>query len=698
LAGTPIRAPLIVSRFPRYQTSTLTRQSSRVAPKSEAWKDDIENSKQAGLVEEEVDDELEDLEEPSEEIEVSAVPWYLQVDSPKRAPHPLSERQQIPELPEAPPPILQPLLQQISIDLGLDDLSLLDLRKLDPPPALGANLLMLIGTARSEKHLHVSADRLCRWLRSTYKLQPDADGLLGRNELKLKLKRKAKRAKLMGSSSDLSADDGVRTGWVCVDVGIVEGAEGEAVARPKQDFVGFGRRTDGVRIVVQMMTEEKREEIDLEKLWSGILRRGDQPEIEPIYGDAESLAAETPSTSETLPRPSVALSARAPSSISGQIRGFHTSARRKTGESEIRSTLPPSTPDKSEEFDLNDIRESMKNDMVHGNYLKAIDNLLELSQHVPELQNEGWRPFLLDLLRVHLEGMPRTQALEELGDHERSTPFMKCFKSTLSVYPSQFEAEGRIWLNVYAGELRHPSYGKEELINLFRELQAAGVRISRPAYIYFLRGLLRPELRRGTSDRHVLETATKVLQAMFDQGLEILDEDMLVELQEATSPGLLKKVNPNRIVQHPDDTYDLPSLPMSQIQRRLHVLIKSIDLPPFSDQSRMRLLDLHAKNQHWLEFWDIFRMAPRRGQPQSASMYAFMFGTVAQTRNQKACMNVLRNWAPEMEREQPPVALEGIVADAVKACLEIADPYVKQTAIDSPDLKGEWLSLWRQCR
>ena len=85
---------------------------------------------------------------------------------------------------------------------------------------------MLIGTARSEKHLHVSADRLCRWLRSTYKLRPNADGLLGRNELKLKLKRKAKKAKLLGSSTDENADDGVRTGWVCVDVGVVQEAEG----------------------------------------------------------------------------------------------------------------------------------------------------------------------------------------------------------------------------------------------------------------------------------------------------------------------------------------------------------------------------------------------------------------------------------------------------------------------------------------
>jgi hypothetical protein len=112
----------------------------------------------------------------------------------------------------------------------------------------------------------------------------------------------------------------------------------------------------------------------------------------------------------------------------------------------------------------------------------------------------------------------------------------------------------------------------------------------------------------------------------------------------------------------------------------------------------MRLMHLHAKNQYWLEFWDIFRMAPRQGKPNSAVMYAFMFGTVAQTRHQKACMNVLRTWAAEMEREQPPVVYEGEVAEAIKACLRVADPYIEKAVVDSPNAKGEWLALWQKCR
>ncbi|ERF74318.1 hypothetical protein EPUS_02005 [Endocarpon pusillum Z07020] len=269
------------------------------------------------------------------------IPWYLQVDTPQppTPSHPFADRQIIPDLPEDSPAILSPMLEYLSVDTGLDNLTLLDLRSLDPPPALGANLLMVLGTARSVKHLNISADRFCRWLRSNYKLRPYADGLLGRNELKLKLRRKARRTRLAASVGNTMyekggrADDGITTGWICVNVGQVEeghskdvpeqaraaaesdmreheddavpefgieeddgGAtmetghkrelmgevtaetgtklEEEEYINPEQsiedqdnNYIGFGSRSSAPRIVVQMFTEEKRAELDLEGLW-----------------------------------------------------------------------------------------------------------------------------------------------------------------------------------------------------------------------------------------------------------------------------------------------------------------------------------------------------------------------------------------------------------------------------------------------
>ncbi|KAF2772701.1 hypothetical protein EJ03DRAFT_168797 [Teratosphaeria nubilosa] len=215
----------------------------------------------------------------------SAVPWYLQAEHQPVQPHesPMAARQRLPDLPDHLPPLLQPLLEHVSIELGIDDLSLLDLRIVDPPPALGSNLLMIIGTARSEKHLHVSADKLCRWLRSDpYYLSPFADGLLGRNELKLKMRRRAKRTRMMAgvgakTTADTDLEEGIRTGWICLNVGRVEGGELPEVMAERQqkqeNVVGFGTVSSGSSIVVQLMTEEKRGQMDLEKLWTGILNR-----------------------------------------------------------------------------------------------------------------------------------------------------------------------------------------------------------------------------------------------------------------------------------------------------------------------------------------------------------------------------------------------------------------------------------------
>ncbi|RAL02245.1 RsfS/YbeB/iojap family protein [Aspergillus ibericus CBS 121593] len=201
------------------------------------------------------------------------IPWYLQEETSVAESQQTSSRDQIPELPENPPAILPVLLDYVFKDIGLDSLRLLDLRGLETPPALGANVIMVIGTARSVKHLNVSADRLCRWLRSTYKLSPYADGLLGRNELKIKLRRKARRARLASRSGTMfdEKDDGITTGWICVNAGVVE----EAPVKGNQDysFEGFGHTTPGTRVVVQIFTEEKRAEVDLEGLWKNRAER-----------------------------------------------------------------------------------------------------------------------------------------------------------------------------------------------------------------------------------------------------------------------------------------------------------------------------------------------------------------------------------------------------------------------------------------
>jgi hypothetical protein len=209
----------------------------------------------------------------SQESAAGDVPWYLQVEPP-RHPTLLHEPAPLPDVPDGSPKLMEPLLKFVSDELGLDELSLLDLREMDPPPALGPDLLMLFGTARSERHLHVSADRLVRWLRGCG-ITATADGLLGRNELKIKLRRLARKAKLLGNTGVMrGGDDGISTGWVCVNLGLVGGSHQEMEMVDEEGRpTGFGVPQIGTTIVVQMLTESRRKELDLESLWSDMLRK-----------------------------------------------------------------------------------------------------------------------------------------------------------------------------------------------------------------------------------------------------------------------------------------------------------------------------------------------------------------------------------------------------------------------------------------
>ncbi|KAK4652292.1 ATPase synthesis protein 25 mitochondrial [Podospora pseudocomata] len=199
--------------------------------------------------------------------EPSDVPWYLQVEPP-RHPTLMHEPPPLPDIPEDSPKVMEPLLKYISEELGMDDLSLVDLRDRDPPAAIGQDVIMIVGTARSERHLHVSADRLVRWLRGRG-IGADADGLLGRNELKIKLRRIARKAKMLGTARSARAgDDGITTGWICVNLGNVGGSRREVQMVDEEGrSMGFGVPPTGASVIVQMLTESRRQELDLENLW-----------------------------------------------------------------------------------------------------------------------------------------------------------------------------------------------------------------------------------------------------------------------------------------------------------------------------------------------------------------------------------------------------------------------------------------------
>ena len=660
------------------------------------------------------DNEVPVDDEPHKEAVVgpseASVPWYLQVETPQRQISPLLDRQRLPELPQNPPALLQPILEHISVDLGLDDLTLFDLRKLDPPAALGANLIMIIGSARSEKHLHVSADRLCRWLRTSHKLSPYADGLLGRNELKLKMRRKARRAKLLGSvgsSESNDRDDGVRTGWVCVNIGTIEEVV-EDTLEP-EGFVGFGGHGAGVRVVVQMLTEKKREQLDLESLWGGILTRQEKKEAEDSKQRLEyqqdkevgrnPLVTERPMSDVSF----VATSSyqKSATTVQPQSRGMHTSARLYTLNQDIKELSD------YEGLDSSSVEPRIQ--APFGNSSSPLQNPgYSASPHQPGLDRAEHFSAVGNLLALrtrlnYLKSLPREDAIEVLGrgpqDYE-STSFLVSFYGSFPLFPSAELWECQLDLHCYANEIRHPRYGTKNLLNQFKKMRASGVDISEAASVKLLRTILFcdfPEAHYGHDSteagnrvrdvsRHSIMRASYILRDMSLSGLNIVTKEIYEMLLEAV---MLFRLS--------GDQGDSRKSKTVAALKRLTQIMHEQALNVNNAGSDLRILQMHANTYDWWEFWRYWHGIARRGRSKSEDLYALMYRSVASTKNQAKCMEVLRTWVPEMQIEEPPVKLEGAVAEAVMECVRVAEPHIEDDEGKRLNERGEWVRLWRQC-
>lgn len=623
-------------------------------------------------------DQVTPIAHPTANENENAVPWYLQVNAPiAQQDHPLSDRQRLPDLPLNPPALLQPILDHVSVDLGLDHLSLLDLRTLDPPPALGANTIMLVGTARSEKHLHVSADRLCRWLRSTHRLSPFADGLLGRNELKLKLRRKAKRSRLLSAvgakeTSAADLDDGIRTGWVCVNVGKVEGGllpeQEELAARETKDFVGFGGQTDGSRIVVQMMTEEKRGQIDLETLWNGILRRAKKAkdEAQEEQRKAAILAADAGEVDvyrpQSLQRP--AIQPRPGSRV--HARAFHTSATwtwpTKSANRDSGAPIPTTVPIK--------------------NNISDQDTTSRVSQATLTLRH----------LTIRLRAMGPQAALAALGKaytDTATTPFLAAFHNATPAFPDSEQWQLHLQLRCYAVALGHPRYTKKSIIAQLKDMRLARVLPSEETYILVLKAMLSSPLEADTGTtnlkyrRRAIRQALDVLDRMHEEGYNPTSEPVLRLLYSTTAFPPLPSYSPpdSSILHQTEATPSCPRIPMT-----LSTLLPSLVAYSISQA---------ASSSQWSRLWSIWHHYPCSFLHRSSIMYTTLFHAIARTNSQTMAIDALRSCLPNMTREEPPIKLEGDVAAAVKQCLVVAEPNARNLGENGGTT--EWAILWRRC-
>ena len=652
-------------------------------------------------------------------------PWYLRLQEAEfKNNNPILARQELPDIPYDAPPILESVVQHLSVQIGLDYLSLLDLRNLDPPPALGANLVMLVGTARSEKHLNVSADRFCRWLRTEHKLSPYADGLLGRNELKLKMRRKLRRSKMLsavGAKEIGDTDDGIATGWICVNVGAVDAAE-QVEEELGEGAVGFGRSGGGTNVVVQMMTEDKRGDIDLEGLWQGVRRRSfvqqKATQVDPV--DPEQTTPEDARDLQSFVRQSNPIPSPTVSHGFGQqVRPYHTTSRRRADDlsaqdTELRASAGPNYNSNA----LGPPTMILDEAIANGDSTPPKGSVLGLGSHLDRLSKLSDEEALISL------------GLDE--DDRTSTEFLRSFYQQLPPLLESGHWEALLALHSCALMLGHPGYTQSGHADLLRRAMASShtlpVAAMQSAFDTVLFSnhipgaggrkvfdLKRPRAlrlqaqrlwrsghdpgRSKNTDPH-LRVGHHALRSSLGIAFNILEYMEAYGHNVCTVPTLLSLHTAISSPQFADDASgeQPPALSQIQVARMQYHYRQALDVF-YTETSNIpyavlvAMLKTYGSGGSWRNFWRVWRGFAEGGLPRNAHLYTIMFNAVANSHKIDKARSCLVEAVEEMKGERPGIRVEkdGELALAIFSCLRVA-------AYDNSSEKGRWSGLLNECR
>ncbi|KAI0435299.1 hypothetical protein F5Y09DRAFT_293504 [Xylaria sp. FL1042] len=671
LRSTPVARPsLLPTRAHVVGTLPIRRFSSLPEP---------DNTGQSGHVSEEnvekdgMDKDQDEVaaNEPNES-RLANVPWYLQVEPPT---HIFSlEPPPLPEIPADSPPLIGSLLEYASEEMGLDELSLLDLRKLDPPPALGPNLFMLFGTARSERHLNVSAGRLVRWLRAKHRVHADADGLLGPNERKTKLRRKARRAKLLGTMGTDDADDGIRTGWICVNLGTIDRSSAEsAVFAEDGRASGFGVSHVGSTIIFQIMTEARRAEMGLETLWTQAL----EPSL-PAPSKPGSAHVEGNFTPRVKPgsnldpvEKAILSNLHRPSGFSGDRRR-HPSGGSLSNQAHFYSTQPPLVPPATEIDPL------------------STPSPTELARILTYDAHQKQR--LLDLLRDQLEEMDATAARAALSrdaDGSEPTPFLELMSLAMETLPPTRTWEYRLAVEYKACISRLPITAMRSMNNvgsLVEEMRIYGIKATRHQYLQLLTCIFCIEGMHS----EIVNLGLDVINTMHQRNEPILASDVIVSIIEGAS--ISKDVDSNNINWGRELTARLEKLLFGPLTPHTEMEMEM----EMNEELVMRLMTAYAHQNNWAGVWNAWGIPPRYLRPRSADMYVHVFRLAFASGSLTLCSQALRRCIPEAASEDPPVLANEHVRAAALKCIPIADPRAPEFADLPMDSQGQLGRLVRR--
>lgn len=622
-----------------------------------------------------------------------SVPWYLQdgyaVKSslvPKRAP--------LPPLPELSPELLEEIITHLDVELGITGITIMDLRSLDPAPALGCDIIMVFGTACSDRHLHSSAYRVCRWLRTTHSLEPYADGLIGRNARKLIDRRRVRRGSVAATQIGVT-DESLVTEWVCVNTGY----EG---------------------IVLQLFTKKRRKELNLEALWERKLNtsRKNKEKLMQATAEGERVVLEDLYATDEVPDIEVgvlenhSLQGSSAPTLSGstfpvgtvssflnqQTRTVHTSSRQLPATAsyrlrDVHSMVHQKLPSTFQGL-INHIP-LLSADIHNGEY-DTIER--SFSTYYPEVY---FPPFIKQAAILfahvfHLQNTPPDAACEALGSFSfdtTSTPFLRSFFLKMPPVLAHIHYHAWLALLVQAHFLKPSAYPETSFHELVIQMKASGLQVPIPFYIVILEVLATtPSLRRRQNKSVYLETreTSRRMKAMHDI-LEDMSRSSTYDVNTSDIYALLTRGLMSKDIEAFQRlALDVCEIPGAAARNRggiaglqkeyapdrriflIERLMEHYSIPQTNHEWYANFLTSTALAGYWPAFWNRWKDVHYHGFSRGTKLYKLALGLVTMSGNRVEAVNTLRNLQASMDREQPKVVLDAELARGFLAVMDVA--------------------------
>lgn len=657
------------------------------------------------------------VEEAEVAVDEQSVPWYLK-DTYVNKSALIPEREPLPTLPENPPALLGEIIEHLDTQLGVTDMKIMDLRSLIPAPALGNEIIMVFGNTRSERHLHVTADKICRYLRSNHGIRPYADGLIGRNAQKLINRRRIRRGKVAASQLG-EKDELVATEWVCVNTGY----EG---------------------VILQLFTPRRREELNLEALWerkldtsrknmekmANAMAQGKQVMLEELYDDEEEAPVEyaieemndeEAIVNESSSSPSIFPIGPLSSFPKHQTRALHTTRTlcsqgfRVTGLSNtsVRSSyqkLPTTYQDFIRQVPF------LSADIQNGAYntIERSFNTFYPGRNFPQAMKQAG---ILYAHVHHLQNFPHKKACETLGEtafDTTSTPFLRSFFQEMPAVLEHIHYHAWLSLLIQGHTLKPSAYPESCFQEFITQMKASGMNVPVPFYTAILEVLATTsELRKnpeGSSTyiktRETTRRMEEMVKILSDMSRSSFHDIKTPEIYSLITRGLMSKdiegihkiamevcelptaaKHTRGALQHARKEY-APDRRLFLIERLMdHFQIKQ-DKPEWYTQ----FLTAAAIAGYWPAFWNRWNDIHFHGASRGRQMYKLVLGLVSMSENQIEAVNTLRNLQYSMSKEQPMIVLDLELARGFLAVMDVAGGRAGRAGIGA-----EYRSLRRQC-